>query len=86
MECGALQLSLFDQRDMASITAPEFPSERLVVCRNPDLAAEPAASAKSRLPPPVRARIQLAVARKRNPLVRLALQRSRSRSKVINKH
>jgi len=37
---GALQLSLFDQRDMASITAPEFPGERLVVCRNPDLAAE----------------------------------------------
>ena len=30
---GALQLSLFDQRDMASITAPEFPGERLVVCR-----------------------------------------------------
>jgi len=28
------------QRDMASITAPEFPGERLVVCRNPDLAAE----------------------------------------------
>jgi hypothetical protein len=25
-----LQLSLFDQRDMASITAPEFPGERLV--------------------------------------------------------
>ena len=37
---GTLQLSLFDQRDMASITAPEFPGERLVVCRNPDLAAQ----------------------------------------------
>ena len=34
---GALQLSLFDQRDMASITAPEFPGERLVECRNPHL-------------------------------------------------
>src|SRR6476619_7255262 len=40
LNSGALQLSLFDQRDMASITAPDFPTERLVVCRNPDLAAE----------------------------------------------
>jgi hypothetical protein len=38
VESGTLQLSLFDQRDMARITAPEFPGERLVVCRNPDLA------------------------------------------------
>src|SRR5215211_4999356 len=37
---GALQLSLFDERDMASITAPAYPGERLVICRNPDLAAE----------------------------------------------
>ena len=35
-----IQLSLFDQRDMASITSPDYPGERLVVCRNPDLAAE----------------------------------------------
>src|SRR5271157_2450999 len=40
LNSGALQLSLFDQRDMASITSPDFPGERLVVCRNPDLAAE----------------------------------------------
>jgi transposase len=37
---GALQLSLFDERDMASITSPDFPGERLIVCRNPDLARE----------------------------------------------
>jgi hypothetical protein len=30
---GALQLSLFDERDMASITSPDFPGERLIVCR-----------------------------------------------------
>jgi len=35
---GALQMSLFDERDMASIMAPDFPGERLVVCRNLDLA------------------------------------------------
>jgi hypothetical protein len=37
-EDGPLQLSLFDQRDMAEITADDYPGERLVVCRNPDLA------------------------------------------------
>jgi hypothetical protein len=35
---GPLQLSLFDQRDMAEITSDDYPGERLVVCRNPDLA------------------------------------------------
>ena len=35
---GSLQMSLFDDRDMASITSPDFPGERLIVCRNPDLA------------------------------------------------
>ena len=40
-EQGHLQLSLFDQRDMAEISAPElYPGERLIVCRNPLLAAE----------------------------------------------
>ena len=37
---GAVQLSLFDQTDLAEVTHPEFPGERLVVCRNPALAAE----------------------------------------------
>ena len=39
-EGGALQLSLFDERNLAEITAPDYPGERLVVCRNPDLARE----------------------------------------------
>lgn len=37
---GALQLGLFDERDLAEISHPDFPGERLVVCRNPALAAE----------------------------------------------
>jgi transposase len=38
---GPLQLSLFDERDLAEISAPEmFPGERLIVCRNRDLAIE----------------------------------------------
>jgi len=38
---GALQLSLFDEQNLAEIEAPEdYPGERLVVCRNPLVAAE----------------------------------------------
>jgi len=40
LDAGAFQLSLFDERDLAEITAPEFPGERLVVCKNPLLAEE----------------------------------------------
>jgi hypothetical protein len=35
---GPLQLSLFDQQDLAEITPGDFPGERLVACRNPVLA------------------------------------------------
>ena len=70
LDSGVLQLSLFDQRDMASITAPEFPGERLVVCRNPDLAAERGRKRVDLLAATERdlSRIQMAVARKRAPL------------------
>jgi hypothetical protein len=37
---GPLQLSLFDQQDLAEITSPDYPGERLIACRNPLLAAE----------------------------------------------
>jgi len=37
---GDLQLSLFDQTNLAEISSAEFPGERLIVCRNPTLAAE----------------------------------------------
>jgi len=40
VEAGDLQLSLFDERNLAQITSPQFPGERLVVCRNPALAVE----------------------------------------------
>ena len=83
LESGTLQLSLFDQRDMASISAPNFPGERLVVCRNPDLAAERRRKREDLLAATERdlARIQAAVARKRDPLrgtaaLALALARS----------
>ena len=37
---GSLQLSLFDEKDLAEISDPNYPDERLVVCKNPFLAYE----------------------------------------------
>jgi hypothetical protein len=37
---GTLQLSLFDQANLGEITSPDYPGERLIVCRNPLVAAE----------------------------------------------
>jgi transposase len=84
---GALQLSLFDQRDMASITSPDFPGERLIVCRNPDLAAKRAHKRQELLDATERdlARIQTAVARKRDPL-RGATAIALAVGAVIEKH
>lgn len=36
---GAIQMELFDERNLAEISSPDFPGERLVVCRNPSLAS-----------------------------------------------
>jgi transposase len=40
VQAGSLDVSLFDERDLAEISSPDYPGERLVVCRNPLLAAE----------------------------------------------
>jgi hypothetical protein len=39
-EQGPLQMSLFDQQDLAEISHPDYPGERLIACRNPLLAAQ----------------------------------------------
>jgi transposase len=87
LQSGTLQLSLFDRRDMASITVPDYPSERLVVCRNPDLAAERARKREELLAATEHdlARIQVAVTRKRQPL-RGAAQIALAVGAVINRH
>jgi hypothetical protein len=46
---GDLQLTLFDQTDLAQITSPDFPGERLVACKNPYLEAERARKRESLL-------------------------------------
>jgi hypothetical protein len=77
LEGGALQMSLFTpapakagDRDMAAITSPDFPGERLIVCRNRALAAERARKRDDLLAATERdlARIAAAVARRRQPL------------------
>jgi hypothetical protein len=70
VEGGPLQPSLFDTRDMAEITSPDFPGERLVVCKNPLLAAERARK-RGELLAATEAdmdRIQKRVQRAKNPL------------------
>jgi hypothetical protein len=67
---GPLQLSLFDDRDMAEISSPDFPGERLVVCRNPALATERARKREDLLAASEKdlAKVQAATTRARNPL------------------
>jgi hypothetical protein len=67
---GPLQLSLFDERELAEITSPDYPGERLVVCRNPALAAERTRKRGELLDATEQAlqKIQARVRRKRRPL------------------
>lgn len=69
-EAGAIQLSLFDERDLAEITSPDYPGERLVVCRNPLLAEERARKRLALLDATEKklAPIQARVRRARKPL------------------
>jgi transposase len=87
LNSGALQLTLFDQRDMASITSPDFPGERLIVCRNPDLAAERTRKREDLLAATEKdlASIKTAVERKRNPL-RGATEIALRVGEVLNAH
>ena len=40
VEQGTIELSLFDERDLLEVSSPDYPGERLIVCRNPFLAQE----------------------------------------------
>jgi hypothetical protein len=69
-DAGPLQLSLFDDRDLAEIASPDYPGERLIVCRNPLLAAQRRRKRTDLLAATERdlGRIKLAVERRRAPL------------------
>lgn len=68
-EAGHLQLSLFDETDLVEISHPEFPGERLVLCRNPALAAERGRKRDELLAATVAEleKLKAAVHRERNP-------------------
>lgn len=65
-----IQLSFFDEKDLAVVTSPDYPGERLVVCRNPLLAEERARKREELLLATEKALEKIAVATKRprNPL------------------
>ena len=67
---GALQLSLFDEKDLAEIVSPDFPGERLVACKNPLLAEERRRKREDLLEATERrlARIAAAINRGKRPL------------------
>jgi len=86
-ESGALQLSLFDEQNLAEISHPDYPGERLVACRNPALAAERARKREELLQATEAdlAPIAGAVARDRRPLRgrdKIALRVG----KIVNRH
>jgi hypothetical protein len=84
---GSLQMSLFDDRDMASITSPDFPGERLIICRNPDLARLRTHKREELLAATERdlGKIVAAVGRQRGPL-RGDAEIGVRVGKVINRH
>jgi len=70
LKAGAIQMSWFDEMDLAEISHPDYPGERLVVCRNPLLAEERARKRQELLTATEVAleKIKKATERKKNPL------------------
>ena len=87
LEQGAFQLSLFDERDLAEVSSPDFPGERLIVCRNPLLAAERARKRQDLLAATETDLLKVAksVIRRRNPL-RGADRIGLAAGAVLNRH
>jgi hypothetical protein len=86
---GGLQLTLSGQTDLAEITSPDFPGERLVACKNPFLEAERARKRESLLAATEAdlAKIAVACARARRPLrgqdrIAVRVDRALTRRKV----
>jgi hypothetical protein len=84
---GPLQLSLFDERDLAEISAPEhFPGERLIACRNPLLADERARKRNALLEATERDLKRIAEAVRRAPKKHTAAVTGLKVGAVIDKH
>jgi len=69
-DSGVIDVSLFDERDLAEVASPDYPGERLIVCRNPLLAVERKRKREELLQATERelAKIALATTRSKNRL------------------
>jgi transposase len=87
LEAGTVQMSLFDQKDLAEITSADYPGERLIACRNPFLAEERAQKREELLRATEKEldRIVAATQRVRRPL-RGEAQIGLRVGAVVNKH
>ena len=85
-ETGPLQLSLFDERDLAEITSPDFPGERLVACRNPALAEERARKREALLQSTERQLTRIADAVRKRPAKNGAAAIGLAVGAVIDRH
>jgi hypothetical protein len=83
---GPLQLTLFDERDLAEITSSEFPGERLVACRNPALATERARKREALLQSTERQLSRIADIVARKPAKHDAATIGLAAGAVIDKH
>src|SRR5260221_8096558 len=84
---GAVQLSLFDERDLAEVTDPTYQGERLIACRNPLLADERSRKRKALLGSTERDlnKVVKATARQKSPL-RGEAQIGLRVGRVLNQH
>jgi hypothetical protein len=65
VKSGTLQLSLFDEKDLAEVASPDYPGERLIACRNPFLLEERARKREELLDATERGLAKIAAATKR---------------------
>ena len=87
LAAGTVTPSLFDERDLAEVTSELFPGERLVVCRNPLLAAERQRKRQELLAATEKDLAPIAAATTRqNRLLRGAAEIGMRVGKVINRH
>ena len=87
LAAGTVTPSLFDERDLAEVTSELFPGERLVVCRNPLLAAERQRKRQELLAATAKDLAPIAAATTRqNRLLRGAAEIGMRVGKVINRH
>jgi hypothetical protein len=85
VEAGAIQMSLFDERSLVEIRHPDYPGERLVVCRNPRLAEERARKREDLLQA-TEARLEPIVAAVAEGRLRGAARIGLRVGRVINRH